>query len=930
MKKRFLLKSLMTFFVLSLIFSGCRHDSDKDGNGKVNPPAKIEAGSLIKLIEIGSANGQTNVIFNGQEINVKDFARIGVVLLEGLEGDNARIEATFGNDKVKFSDFSENNGHFVALCNDVKGIAAEAKEMKIKVTLGNKFEEKNFNLRALDESTLQTLDFTEFKIGSSDVKDQIKKGPSWRVYDKNSKTLKFTIKTNQDLDGVTIVVDGTESELTPKADNKKIVEHEIEFEKNTTKVISFLFKASNCKDLVVPPFRLIYTNAINAVVSVNSTGRAVPVSEPQVLSGKLAFEKCTQTEPEIEIKVMKMIANNDNGKLTKVTVDGKDVEINTENAGQSSEATIAKYKLNPPLEKAGENKTVKVHVEGTSSDGSVTYDPLDFEVTFTLASFIKTKTEIAADGKGFVQLNANHRVYSGTVDIKITAAEDNLRDAFILDYKDATGNTPDFEITGREATAKIKLVDTGLEATSFKVMLKAEGKTDTVVPISVRYSTQKDQLGIGGKSFGQRDLEQMKDAKGNTINKMDADNALRMAKEKVTLYILVSREAKEITSIKVNGAEVKDKNYADPDHIIASATTKTQQGQGGTSLNAVIVIGSDSMVLDKVYELDISLTGKTEDGHELSEVHLLYNKLGPDKLKIKLPNYGENNTQWRSPNGDWETAMDHTASNVVYYEKDKGKHFNNYYGVKSLTLSFNPKNPRAKVKGFWYKRDSANTEKNAILADPTNSKYAGNWITFKEGITLDGNSKWCFDLNLDDADKKHQSIGVFCYVVAADGSTTNKDQECDYTVNTPYENTFHQLNMRAWYYDEKDDANKAMHFTDKLEIDTTKANNAGKKLYFKAVSSAWQSPKIEYHLFSIGQKTLPEGISEFKMESYGTEYINCFHYFTLDVTKLLDGTKDEIEVSIPVWLKGTYTENNETKNYEADVFTRKFKVVKKS
>ena len=915
MKKNFLMWFLIaSIFGLSLI--GCPQSRGTSNNDANNPDTPVVSG-LIAKVAIESGNGHREVSYSGVELNTKGKVKMQVTLKSGIDADNAEIEAKFAGVRVAFGDFSEGGNGISSLCNDVQGITAEAKEMVITVTSGKITDTFKLKLKEFDESTLQEIQLQSFQIGKENILGALKGGSaSWRIYDPKSNEIDFTATANTELKQAIMVVNGKESILQPTVDDKSVVKAKISFEKNSVKVISFVFQAEGCKDLSLNSFSLTYTNQVNAIVNVDTSGggRGKDLTDAEIMSGKVEFNKCTTTEPKITVKALK----GRDAKLTRVTFDDVEAEIKTENIGAPNEEYVATFTLNPKLEKAGEKKNVKIHVEGSSNDGSKIFDPLDFEVAFTLVQFVQAKVQLDADAKGYLDLQQGHRVYSPDVKIKIIATEDNLDDVIVKNYKDANGVVPEFNIEGKEAIASIKLADTEDEATSFKVILKAKNKTDTVVPISVRYTAKADVLGIGGVSFGHRDLEQDK-VNGNVVNKRDADGSLRMAKEKATLYILVDRRAKDITSIKVNNVEVKNQNGADPDHIITDAKVSSDSGPGGTSVNAVITIGGTSMQLDKVYTLNISLAGITQDDRVLSEV-----KLPP--LKIKLPNYGDTNTDWRSPFGDWETGMDHTASNIVYHPEDKGKKFNNYYGVKSLRLSFNPKNPKATVKGFWYRKDAKNTERDAILkAAEGDTTYKDNWITFKEGTTVDGNSKWCFDLNLDDENKKHHSIGVFCYVVAADGSTTNKMTPCDDTIKTPYENYFHRLDITA-YYKEKDDST-AMYLTDKVEVDVSKIENK-KKLYFKASSYGWQSPSIEYYLFNL--TGMPEApISDLKRESYGAT-INCFNYFVLDVSKLVDGTDPEMEISIPVFLKGTYSEGNAQNEYTANVFTRKFKVVKKS
>lgn len=916
MKKRFLLKSCLLFLIfgISLSFIGCPQSAgggeDRQDN---NPQTQDVPKALIASVDLLSqGNGWKRNLYNGQEVNTKGKTGVRVLLKSGISPDDVKIAVKLAGADVVFSDFNESYEGVSSVCEDITGITAEAKEMVITVSKGNAVDTRKFMLKEFDESTLQEIGLQEFVLAGSSITDNFKNGNlSYRIYDKSSNKVEFAATLTEDVKEAVMIVDGVSTVLQATEADKKVVKGELEFEKNSVKVFSFVFKAEGCKDLSTNSISLTFTNILNAIIEVdaNGGGRGRALTDAEVISGNVEFSKCMVTEPKILVKALK----SRDAKLTKVTVDGVDVEIKTEDAGTETEAYVANYTLNPPLEKAGDKKTVKLHIEGTSVDGTSVKEATDINIDFTLVQFIEAKIQIEADGKPFMDVGGfgAHRVYTPNVKIKVVSTSDDLKDVVVKDYEGADGSSAEFDITGKEATAVLKLKDTGMEATRFKITLSAEGKTNTTIPVALRYTAQDDPLGFGFVSFQQGDIEKA----------TDPDGAVVMTRDEAVLYILLNRNVKELTSMKVNGVEVMGKPQADPDMIVMDAKMIQSQGMGGVNRNAVFVFGGEKMQQNKIYSLTISMAGKDEDGHNLRESTL-------PTLKIKQPDFGKGNTDWRSPQGTNEMGL--TVLAKTHHNDDKLQLYYNYYSIQSIEFAVNTKNPKAKVKGIWYRHDQLCSEREAILKDAqeeNSSTWGKNFLKFEEKETMFGKSKWCTTINFEDPDKQGYGIGVYLWVVSEDGTKSSKGQKAENLVNTPYEQFFRRLgvmcsqkkleNNVGWENGWKD----SIQVIDKAEIDINDENvKRDKKVYCRASTYGWAMGEVEYHLFN---DTPQVPISDFLRIMDGQW--NHDNRFTVDVSTVVDEQK-ELEVQIPVYMKSV----KPGKEFTANVFTRKFKIVKKN
>ena len=906
-------KTCVWFGALSLaflmMFASCKHDGKGGGN---KPPAPVpehkDPIDLISKVRVESGNGIVEVLYEGAEINVKGQVALQVILQKGIMADDAKISATFGGESVSFSDFQEQYFGAAALLQNLQGVTVEAKEMVIEVKVGENVNKRCFKIKMLDEATLPELKLESFKIGNEEVTDRITEGPTWRIYDPSSNKIKLTATMSRNLKEAVIIINGKTKTLSLDDANKKEVVAEVEFEKNSIKNIAFVFKAEGAKDFAINPFTLIFTNTVAPIVTIEAARWPDQVSDEQLILGKLAYPKCMTQEPKIIVKSFISYGN----KITKVSVDGVDVEIKADNPN----VPTATYTLNPPLEKAGDTKTVKVRVEGVfinDKGEEIEKEPLEFDVTFTLVQFIEATLQIKEGAGAWQDLQGEKRVYDQNVKIKLVAREDDFTDVRFKNYIDADGNTPDFDIAGKEATASIKLKDTKLVPSTIKIIAEANDRTPTEFVAMIRYSVDDDPLGVFTYRFDYGDIEKQN----------DPDGTVKMTRLRATVRVLVSQNCDEITSIKINDAEVLNKSpYSDPEKIVESAKSTATSGPGGKSVNAVIVIGNDNMKKDHVYTLNISLAGKTADGHNLT-----HTKLPP--LKIKLPDHGDSNTDWLSPYGS--NAMDLTIVSADYHKDDQAKTYWNYYGVQRITAAVNPKNPEATVEGFWYKHDTGNTEWTKIInAGKDDPEWKNRYFTFKEVDTITGHSKWGFDLDLTTADKEGLGISIYLYVVAKDGTTNKKTWPEFDLVNFPYQQNFRKLDLSASYTKLGDNigwANgwkDAMQLTDTLKVDWEQCKDS-KKLYFRATTYQW-SADLEYLLFNHAPQA---PISEFVcLENANYPYFD--NRFTLDVSAL--ETQNEMVVEIPVYLrqviKDPTTGAVTGEKFRANVFTRKFTIKK--
>lgn len=912
MKRNFLTGVLIaSIFGLSLM--GCPQ-SQGGGNNPDKPtpptPPAPAAKGLIAKVAVESGNGYREVPYSGAQINTKGKVTMAVFLKDGLDGDGVELDAKLQGINVAFGQFNEQgNGGVRSICEEVQGITTTDKEMVITVTQGSVSETFKFMVKELDETVLPIINVESLMIGKTNVIDKVIEGiQSWR-FSGESGEVEFNITVDKELTQAIMVVNGKETILQPTKEDKKVIKHVLILEKDITKTILFNFQADSCKDLQLNPFSLTYTNKVNAVISVDATGRGQgkELTDAEVMSGKVEFNKCTTTEPKITVKVFKAR----DSKLTKVTANDTNVEIKTEKPGENEEY-IATYTLTPALQKTGERKTVKLHIEGTNKDGSKPNDDIDLNVTFVLVQFIEAQVQVQAEGKPFVALQNGHRLYSPNVKLKLISKDVELKDVLVQDYKDADGKTPEFTITDREAIASLKLKDTGMENTTFKIVLSAEGRTDTTMIISLRYSAQDDPLAFYSHRFEYGDIEK----------KPDAEGAVVMTSDEAKLYVLLGRNVKELTSIKVNGVEVMNKPFADPDKIVKETRFTSEQGMGGKNNNAIFVFGGDKMKQDHVYTLNISMAGVDETGRTLSENNL-------PTLKIKQPKFDKTSTEWRSPEGSDSQKMEFIEIGKKYHPIDTAQLFYNYYSIQSYTFAVKTKNPKAKVKGIWYRHDTNATERDKILADnqEENGQYASHFLQFTEQPTNLGKSKWCTTLNFEDPDKKDYGISVYLWVISEDGNHSTKGQACDNTVKTPWEQNFRRLDVMCNYTKLANEVgwnngwDKSMLVVDKAEIDYSKIKED--KLYFRATTFEWQTGRMEYHLFNNDAKP---PISEFICVNDPDNYRHD-NRFTVDVSSLKDAALNtEMEVSIPLYMKSL----EPGKDFTANVFTRKFKIVKKS
>jgi len=792
------------------IFASCKNPTSSNDNNKPGKPdipsVTPEKQELIANVGVYSENGR-KVAFANTTTNVKGETKVYVVIKDGVALEDVKVTGTFDGKKIEFADIDDNSR--TAESEILQGVDATEKTVTIEVKVGDKVNNANFKIRLLDESTLRDLNLVSFKIGKINAMKIATDGGSYRLYDPSTNKMKFTAELSENIKRAVFIENGQGRDISPTQANKKAVEVEVEFAKDETKQLAFVFQAEGCKDYRIDTFVITFTNRANFAVQVNA-GRTIGISDEMLFSGKVNIPQCAVAEPTITIQ--SSVAKS--SKINKVTVDNKDVEIKKEKVGTNEETATATYTLDPPLATPKEERTVKVHVEGVSitSTGEVPSENLDFEVKFVFLQPIQAKLEINA-GNGFVELKDGHRLYNQNVNIKVTADSD--LDEVEVRGEDADGKIPEASIEGKVATIPIKVKDTGLELSKFKLILRAKDKANTAKPFTIRYSQTDDPMTIGGASFGVRQLQV--DAAGKF--KVE-DGCLLMTKLKLQAWILAGRSCKDITSIKINGEEALNKTKIGDDEIIQSCTVTKNQGQGGLSVNAVFEFGGSKIVTNKVYELKIVMSGISEDDRPLTESQEI-------PLKFKLPDYGPKNVEF---NLNGLNNADPTVCSITRHPKRTQLDYFNDYDIKTMKAFKEPTNPRATVEGFWCKFDSdANTEIKRIYADGDKTKYPSNWFTFEEGTGRDGGeySPWCFNINFDEEGKAGQPVVIVLYVVSQDGSTNGMKE------GKAYAKVFRRTYSRFGYSDAPATLASAGEFTqfmDEIKVSKAKATANGNKV----------------------------------------------------------------------------------------------------
>lgn len=894
------------------IFVSCKNPSSAGNQGKNPAPAPApspdapEKADLIANVGVVSENGK-EFAFTTVTTNVKGATRVFVVIKNGeFDLDDIKVSGTFNGQALKFADIEEWSR--TAASSELQGVDATEKEVTIEVKLGNKVDSRSFKIRMLDEETLEELNLETFTIGeSTNAIALATKGGSFRIYDKNSNKVKFTATFNKDVTKAILIENEKEKTVSPTEADKKKVEVEIEFAKDEVKQLAFIFQAEGCKDYRIKTFTLTFTNKANFGVQVRA-GRAIDLSEETLFSGKVEIPQCSVVDPEIVISA----SLNRGARITKVTIDDADITVKKENEDTDRETTSATWKLDPPFANPNEEKTVRVRVEGASvqlNESTNQYEatpcePLNFEVKLTFLQDIKAKLEINP-GDGWIDIKDGHRLYDQDVTVRVTAEEDDLEEVEVKGT-DADGKTPEVSIDGKVATIAIKLKDDLVKPSKFKVILKAKDKANTTKAFSLRYSATNDPLTIGGASFGPGELQV--DADRKYI--MDDDKALKMTGTKLRAWILAGQSCKDITSIKINGTEALDQTNIGDDQVVQSCVVTKSSGPGGTSVNAVFVFGGDSIQVGKVYELSIVMEGMSNDNKPLTACQ-------PIPLKFKLPNYGNDNTNWRKESVS-DDAPKLTVVSFTRHAKRKSLEFFNDYDTTAIKAFLNPENPKATVEGFWYDYSLGGAEKTKIL-NGDKTTYQKHYLTFTEGTGVETgvNSKWCFSLDFNSPDMAGKSIGVVLYVISADGSKINKDGANEWApgYDKPFEISFRRTHG-YFGYDADIKQSNVREFASDIEI--SKAQIHDNKVYFLFATYSWD-PLTTYSLFTADDQATPESkiLNLAKLE--GKDH---WYKFALDVSDLdLSGTTEK-EVSIPILMnwKKAGEEFNEV------VFTRKFKV----
>lgn len=856
-RKNWILKTLVLSMFLAGFVVSC------PGPVK-NTPDSVDGGEenqLIKQILILDKNFKRNeVSFSSETTIFDDKVRVVVFPSDNIDAEALKVSGSFGGEDVKFNLRDEGMSKYF-FTDELSGNVNDVKEAVVNASLGSVSNKKTFKVK-FGDSSLPEMNLVSFKIGSQDVTGGIKNSPTWRLFDAETNKVKFSGSTDYDLSSVLVSINGKEIKGKIGAVEKKQFEFFIDFEKDKVTNIFIVFKSESAKDCRIPLFTMIFTNQTNTIISVDAAGMFNDMSEEMIFSKKAHFN-VMQTEPKIKVRALK--ARKD--KITKVTVDGE--EVNIEDKSDASEAV---YTLKPALTKAGEKRTVKLRIEGEKIDGSGVCDVTEMDITFELVQFIQAQSFIDS-GSGYEQYTGSTvRVYIPNVKLKITADKD-LKDAVLQGYQDADGTVPDFEISGKDAVVSLNLKDTGMEPLNFKVILKAEDRTDTVLRMSLRYTAQDDPLSIFQSMFERSHIDWK-------LSKRPEDNggvALYVCNdEEAVWYALLGRDVDNLTSVKVNGNEVFNTSGVG---IIKKAELSTNSGPGGVSKNLVITFGNFEK--DKEYDVEIEAAGTSTKGKNLAPAKL-------PKFKIKMKSYAANDCTWRPIFNDGTPTILDDPSARVYSEGNWDKATYNEYGIKSVKLMVIPNNPKAKVKGYWY-----------IISGDENKPTSDSderWIKdFEKGEILGFKSDYCFTLNL----KENLPMGIKLWVVAEDGITSSENYTGNDASMKPLGQLFNYVKV-YWDYNAIPDPipPSQINSLNTIGSETTvdKSRIQGDKLYFRAVTFTSQP---NYRLYKI--KPAENGI----IKDFVHKDPNGLAYeyrFTVDVSKLTDNSLQELELALPVYI----------------------------
>lgn len=893
-KKQSIFNIILSAVLAGLVF-GCPvnknlpspEPSPEQGGGSLLKRIRLEEDVTYKTITV-SSQGETDVYSNGVKIIVDLPAHI-------LEPEKVQVTGKFGTEDIVFTYHPQYKLFFTE--NHIPGNAGEVKEGIVNASLGAQKDKKTFKVKFCDPA-IADMNLVSFSIGKSDVTGRIMHSPAWRIFNDEKNEINFSGEMDKDLSKVIVNINGKEVDAVISGDNKRAFKFSINMEKDVVTEISLTAKAEGAKNFYIPVFTLIFTKQTNIIVSVNTDGYPTNLTDA-VLFSKKAFFKTGKTDPEIKVTALKERGD----KITKVTVDGQSLNI-----ADTPESTEAVYTVSPAMTAAGEKKTVKLRIEGEKIDGSGICDPTEMEISFELEKFIQGQVYIDS-GEGFTELNSySSRVYNPNIKLKITS-DDPFTDVVLKDFKNTDGTVPEFEVIGKIATVNMVLPDTGEKFTKFSVILKAEGKTDTTLKLNLRYSAQPDPLPIGFIQFSHGDVD-------NNLSKPNEKPALWvLMEEEATLFMLLGRDVNEVTSIKVNNVDCLGTNeYPDPDRIIKKAEITSISSPGGVSKNAVIHFGN--VPSDKECTVQIELSGKDNKGRAFAPTKI-------PLFKVKSKHYEKDDCSWRALYSDGSSGILADSANAVFDEGNWDKVHYNEYGIKSIDMLVKPNNPKAKAKGYWF---IPNGDEN----EPTDENDQ-RWIKFEKKDISGVSSK--FGFKLDTKYGTNQPLSIKLWVESEDGTKNSKDIVSGNSMD-PVRALFLDFNyIRVyWSYTPIPDTltpeavNALNKMTDTIEIEKTQVAK-GNKLYFRAVTF---SSTPNYRLYEIKPSKKPAEdaiIDDFVNKDPFNDGSNHEYRFTVDVSKLKNGSAQNLELILPVHI--IRPNEQDTTKKDTCCFTYKGKITAK-
>lgn len=618
--KKYIKYGMLSFLLLSAgLFTGC----PQSNNNK--PAVHTETAVLIKEIKMQAGQEAVTVTENiSNPVWTNGKVILAFFLADGIKAKHTSLFLTADGKSVNVK---KSKDRFTA---ELKGETGKTVNLKMRCSNKGAEEKRSFSIefRKPDAGTMSLNKFELLgKKENYDITESVMppKNPQWRVWDKDNNTFRFAGETDTALSK--ILVNGSSEKARVNITDSKKFEFEYTFPKDILQPISVVLSAEGYKDFRFN-FTFVFTNKPNVTVAVgkkdgsgNFIAQAV-VDENMFFAGKPITVPVSDKTPVI-VKVSTDTAQKNGDKLTRVTADGKELSITEDADGRF----FAEYTVPPFAGEADEEQKLVLKIEAeTRGAESAPREPAEFTFNFVYEKLINCTDFLIDDGNGFQNRSGSYRCRRSDIKIKMIFDTDiysiQLTDDYLYSLSKPLSPPPEdkprFTVSGKEVILEIKLPDTGMEHVEIPVTVKADERSDTLFNFRVRYSQKPDTLIIGFAPFEMGHVsgyEQPEaDAEGNIIKPL----TVYLKHSSTTLYALTAN-AWEYTSVKINGTECLNKPaFTDPLHIVKSVSNDIQPAPfpgGQPNVNAVFRF--ENLEQNKVYDLEIELSGKDEVGEAL-------------------------------------------------------------------------------------------------------------------------------------------------------------------------------------------------------------------------------------------------------------------------------------------------------------------------